>query len=163
MTYICLPPSTEPLSFSIAAFAEASDSNWTKPYPLLFPSSEVTTLQDNISPNFWNISWSLTLSIESLKFYNKNTRVNCSVQIRGSWNNVKDISKTIKIESKIKNQSYLNEDISHSTSSCIRITVRPHNPYHFSIQCGMVFQFNSTNGYTKQGEKKSISQGSNKS
>lgn len=55
-TYIFLPPTVEPSSFSMAAFAEISDSNWTNPYSLLFPSSEVTTLQDSTLPNFWNIS-----------------------------------------------------------------------------------------------------------
>lgn len=85
-TYSCFPSTREPLSCSIEAIAESSDSNWTKPYPLLFPSSDMATLQDKIFPNLRKISCSFALSITSLKFCSKILNLNYTFQIRHMYN-----------------------------------------------------------------------------
>lgn len=150
-TYISLSSTVEPFSFSIAALADSSDSNWTKPCPLLFPSSDMATLQDNTFPNFWNISWSFGLSIDSLKFYNK-TQITFSTNPNHRNNGPKSITVYLNhlYLKKKKQDRYLNIEIAFSALSCIRIAMWPHDSNHFSIQCSVILCFNCTNCYSNQ-------------
>lgn len=145
-TYNCLSPTVEPFSFSMATFEDSSDSNWTKPYPLLFPSSDMTTLLDRILPYFLNISCSPALSIDSGKFCQATRKKNF---VRNPFKNQQRTKQCPNyFESKLSlNSRYLNKQVPYSIFPRIRIATRPHHPHRFPIQRGVIFQLDCTNCY----------------
>lgn len=69
-TYKFFPSSIVPWRALTAVTEESSESNWTKPKPLLFPCSSAT-LQESIVPNLQKIPCNRALVIQGSRFLTK--------------------------------------------------------------------------------------------